>query len=66
MDNCLKRYHLPKLNQGQTINLHRTITPQWDSSHLASNQKEPKARQFSIQFYQTVKEELMANPQIIS
>ena len=63
MDNFLKRYHLPWLNQDQISNLNRSVTPKEIEAVIKrlphTHKKSPGSDGFSAEFYQTFKEELI-------
>ncbi|KAL6088664.1 hypothetical protein STEG23_010198 [Scotinomys teguina] len=61
MDKFLDRYHIPKLDQDQTDNLNRPITPEEIETVIKSlpTKKSPGPDGFSVEFYQTFKEELI-------
>jgi hypothetical protein len=61
MDNFLNRYHLPELNKDQKNNLSRPITPKEIERVIKSltTKERPGLDHFSIEFYQTFKEELI-------
>ena len=60
IDKFLDNYHLPKLNQEQTNNLNRPITPNEIEAVIESlpTKKSPVPDGFSAEFYQKFKEEL--------
>ncbi|KAL6030227.1 hypothetical protein STEG23_035755 [Scotinomys teguina] len=61
MDKFLDRYHIPKLDQDQIDNLNRPITPEEIETVIKSlpTKKSPGPDGFSVEFYQTFKEELI-------
>ena len=61
MDNFLDRYHLPKLNQDQVNYLNSSITPKEIEAviKLLPSHLKPRTDDFSTEFYQTFKEELI-------
>ncbi|KAL6093658.1 hypothetical protein STEG23_011038 [Scotinomys teguina] len=61
MDKFLDRYHIPKLDQDQIDNLNRRITPEEIETVIKSlpTKKSPGPDGFSVEFYQTFKEELI-------
>ncbi|KAL6035135.1 hypothetical protein STEG23_012088 [Scotinomys teguina] len=61
MDKFLDRYHIQKLDQDQIDNLNRPITPEEIETVITSlpTKKSPGPDGFSVEFYQTFKEELI-------
>ncbi|KAL6084377.1 hypothetical protein STEG23_022619 [Scotinomys teguina] len=61
MDKFLDRYHIPKLDQDQIDNINRPISPEEIETVIKSlpNTKGPRADDFSVEFYQIFKEELI-------
>ncbi|KAL6031715.1 hypothetical protein STEG23_031925 [Scotinomys teguina] len=58
IDKFLDRYHIPKLDQDQTDNLNRPITPEEIETVIKSlpTKKSPGPDGFSVEFYQIFKE----------
>jgi hypothetical protein len=61
MDNFLDRYRIPKLNQDQISHLNSPITPKDIEAVIKSlpTKKSPGSDDFSEEFYQTFKEDLI-------
>jgi hypothetical protein len=61
MDNCLDTYKVPKLNQDQINDLNSPIFPKEKETvnNSLPTKKHPRTRWFSVQFYQTFKEDLI-------
>jgi hypothetical protein len=61
MDNFLDRYHLPKLDQDQVNYLNSSITPKEIEAviKLLPSHLKPRTDDFSTEFYQIFKEELI-------
>ncbi|KAL6060464.1 hypothetical protein STEG23_022672, partial [Scotinomys teguina] len=61
MEKFLDRYHIPNLDQDQIDNLNRPITPEEIETVIKSlpTKKSPGPDGFSVEFYQTFKEELI-------
>jgi hypothetical protein len=61
MDNFLERYQVPKLNQDQINNLNSPIYPKEIESVINSlpTKRSPGLEGFSVEFYQTFKEDLI-------
>ena len=61
MDNFLDRYEIPKLNQDQINHLNSLITRKEIEAVLKRlpTKKSPEPDEFSIEFYQTFKEDLI-------
>jgi hypothetical protein len=59
MDNFLDRYQVPKLNQGQINNLNSSISPKEIEVNSLPTKKSPGPDGFSVEFYQTFKEDLI-------
>ena len=60
MDNFLDRYQIPKLNQDQINDINSPITPKEIEAVIKSlpTKKSPGPDGFSVEFYQTFKEDL--------
>jgi hypothetical protein len=61
MDNFLDRYQIPKLRQDQINNLNSPITPKEIEADIKrlSTKKSPGPDEFSVEFYQTFKKDLI-------
>ena len=59
MDSFLDKYHIPKLNQEQTNNLNRRITPKEIEVVIKSLKNSTGPDGFFIEFCQNFKEELI-------
>jgi hypothetical protein len=61
MDNCLDRYQVPKLNKDQINDLNSSISPKEIEAVINSlpTKKIPGPDGFSVEFYQTFKEDLI-------
>ena len=61
MDNLLDRYQVPKLNQDQINNLNSPLSPKEIEAVINSlpTKKSPIPDVFSVEFYQTFKEDLI-------
>jgi hypothetical protein len=68
MDRFLDTYDLPKLNQEDINHLNRSITQNEIEAATKSLPKKkcPGPNGFSVEFYQTFKEELIPNPLKVS
>jgi hypothetical protein len=61
MGNFLDRFQVPKLNQDQINHLHSPVTPKAIEAVIKSlpTRKSPGLDRFSVEFYQTFKENLI-------
>jgi hypothetical protein len=62
MNNCLDRYQVPKLNQNQVNYLNSSIYSKRIETFIDSfpmKEKSPEPEEFSAEFYQTFKDNLM-------